>query len=113
MSFKLFSRLPTMSKSTNVQLLSEFDFCVLRFKIAKLLRTSHRRILSIDVMDDGKIVAHTSFIIPVEFQNVKEIDDDFKHFYPDVVVPDIFTATDGSHRSIKREESQLVPLVLN
>lgn len=99
-----------MDNTSNVKLFTEFDFCVLRFKIAKLLRTSHRRIKTIDVMDDGRIVVRTSFILCVEFKNEKEINDDFNHFCPDVVVPDEFTSTDGLHRSIKKDNSPLVSL---
>ena len=62
--------------------LTEYDFCVLRFKIAKLLKVTHRRVKTIDVMEDGKIIAHTSLgFFPVEFNSIKEINDDFTKFY--------------------------------
>ncbi len=92
-------------------MLSEFDFCVLRFKIAHLLKIGHRRIKSMDVMLDGKIIVHTFMgLIPISFNSVKEIDNDFAKFYPDVVVPDKFTSTDGLHRTIVKEKKELLVL---
>lgn len=102
-----------MYDSSNVKLLTEYEFCVLRFKVAKLLKTTHRRIKGIDVMDDGKIIVRTSFILSVEFNSIREIDDDFKRFCPDIAIPETFTSTDGLHRPIKRDDSLLVPLSLD
>lgn len=88
----------------SIQLLSEFDFCVLRFMIAKLLKISHRRVKGIDIQDDGKVIARTSLgFVSVSFNSIKEIKDDFKLFYPDVEVPQKFTSTDGFHRTITNE----------
>lgn len=100
-----------MENTSTVNLLTEFEFCVLRFKVAKLLRTTHRKITAIDLMDDGKIVVRTSFILPIEFKNVTEIHDEFKRFFPNAVVPDEFTSTDGLHRSIRIDQSPIVSLV--
>ena len=85
-------------------MLTEFDFCVLRFKVSKLLKITHRKVKSIDVMENGQIIVHTGLgFIPISFQSVKEIHDDFAKFYPDVVVPSEFTSTDGLHRTIVQE----------
>lgn len=77
--------------------LSEFDFHALRFKLAKLLQTRHRKIKKIDILDNGNVLVSTGFLSrPVLFENLKEIYDDFAQMYPDVVVPNVFKGVQGN-----------------
>lgn len=77
--------------------LSEFDFHVLRFKLAKLLQTRHRKIQKIDILDNGNVLVATGFLSrSVLFENLKEIHDDFAQMYPDVVVPSEFKGAQGN-----------------
>lgn len=68
--------------------LTENDFNLLRFKLAKLLKTREKRILKIDICIDESIIVMTGFgFFPIKFKNIKEIEDDFKTFYPNEVIP--------------------------
>jgi hypothetical protein len=69
-------------------MLTENDFKVLRFKLAKLLKTKEKRIKKIDLCEDDSIFVHTGFgYFPIKFINVNEINNDFEKFYPDIKIP--------------------------
>ncbi len=69
-------------------MLSDNDFRLLKYKLAKLLKTKQGRISKIEFLEDGSILVFTIFnLFPIKFNNKKEIDDDFDRFYGSDSIP--------------------------
>jgi len=69
-------------------MLSTTDLNILRFKIAKLLKTKESRIKQIDISLDDTVLVHTGFgFFPISFKSVNEINSEFKKYFPNAKIP--------------------------
>lgn len=67
--------------------LTLLDFDILRFKLAKLLKLKEKRVSDIHIYEDNSVGVNTFPFGLVKFENLKEIENDFKTYYPDENLP--------------------------
>ena len=63
------------------------DFDILRFKLSKLLKVKEKRVTDIYMYDDNSVGVQSFPFGLVKFESLKEIEDDFKTYYPNEELP--------------------------
>ena len=63
------------------------DFDILRFKLSKLLKLKEKRVTDIYIYDDNTVGVQSFPFGLVKFDSIKDIEDDFKKFYPNEELP--------------------------